>query len=537
MATRSHLRWLPSLAFLLPFAVYLAWPAATLNYDGLGYYYCAARAEWAGKFPPGHLLYCPLTTVLGWLGEAVRPGSLRHVMVLVNQVAVATAAFLVYRIAHRLGLPPLGRWVAGLGLAFSYGAWIQAVDVETYALALVFVTGSILVMVRYGARGTARQLVLLGGLNSLAALFHLATLSVAGTSLALILWRQRESPRRALQACAIYLSSLGLFFLGPLLLVAVGLAGVTTLGELLAWLHSSGHGFRIVVDALSIARAVYGLARSFVVLEFFWEASRLAIALKGAFLLVGAAWAVWQIPRAWRQLGATAKMILASSSVFVLTQAGLGVYFYGSDSERWIFILPLLWLLLAGAVSATNRRPRAPVVAGLVLMFLLNLTQGIYPSSGDSSTERHVRALERVLPRHAVIVTPGGDHWLDYYHYFTGHRPDTIDLLHLALALRTDHSEFFASLEDRIGEAVNAHRPVVMIRVNNPLENYRRTPWQELAAFGYEPGRLREWFTRYQWDEMRLDDPGGTRVYRLRHGVSAHPVAAALRPDGEAGAR
>jgi hypothetical protein len=378
------------------------------------------------------------------------------------------------------------------------------------------VVGSLSQMVWYARTGRQRHLALLGALNGIAGLLHIATVALVPASAALILLRERSGWRRLGTALLVYAAALLLFLVIPVLAIGFGFLGLTTAAEILPWLTSSRHGYRVVVNALSIPRAAYGLARTFVFLEFFWAAPKWVIALKGAVFLAVAAWAIRHIRPVWGRLDPPARSVRRAVLLFVALQAALGAYFFGSDTERWVFIAPLLWLALADAVSlasASQQRLAALIVGA---MFTVNLVQGIWPAATDRSTEARVRALAEILPGKAVVVITPGEDWLGYYHYFTGERLDRLDLLDVAMRTRDDHAAFYAEIERRIDRAREAAGTVLMIRVIDPSENYRVSAWQALAAFGYQPPQVREWFGRYRWDEMRLNDPAHTRVYRLR---------------------
>lgn len=112
-------RWEGLLAFLLPFVIYLALPALTINGDGLGYYYTVLGGDWVAKLQPGHLLYSPLMTVLGRAAEAMHLLGVRQTMLLSDQLVGAAGVYLTLRVAHGLGLNRFDQWVAALGLAFS----------------------------------------------------------------------------------------------------------------------------------------------------------------------------------------------------------------------------------------------------------------------------------------------------------------------------------------------------------------------------------------------------------------------------------
>lgn len=509
------LRLAGPLVFLLPLSLYLMLPASTINGDGLGYYYLVLGGDWKAKFLPGHLLYCPLMTVLGRIAEATHLTGVREAMLLSDQLAGAASAYLLFRIAQHLGLNQFGQWLAALGLAFSFGVWKEATDIKTYAPALLFVIASVGQMIRYAEGSHPRQLVVLGALNSVAALFHLAAIFLVVTSVCFIVVMNRGASRRMLKSVAAYAGSVAVFFALPIFIIGFWVLKLSTVGEILAWLKSAEHGYRVVLDVLSIPRAVYGFARTFVYLEFFWAAPKWIIALKSLGLAAAGVWTTWGIRSMWDQLSPTAKAVLGSLSAFVLLQAVFGVYFFGSDTERWIFIAPVVWLALAGHLSHLAFQRRRIAAVAVCFMFTINLIQAIGPAATDAATKTHVLALNRWLPAQALLITPGQD-WTGYYYYYTSKRLETVGLLGLAMQHRDDTRGFYRELEARIADARKAKRTIVMIRVLDPSEDYNRTPWQELADLGYLPDRLRRWFQQYRWKEQRLIDPERTRIYWLR---------------------
>lgn len=508
-------RWIETLAFLLPLSMYLALPVSTIKVAGLMYYYSILGSDWAGKLLPENLLYCPLMTVLGGVVDAVHPSGVRLAMLLADQLAGAASIYLLFRIAQQLGINRFGQWLAALGLAFSYGFWREATDVAPNAPALLFALASIDQIIRYVESGDPRRLVALGALNSITALFHLGAIFLVATSLCCLVLANRDAPRRLVGAAGTYGGSIALFLVLPVLLIGFGILKLATLGEIVAWLLSWGHGYPNVVSALSIPRALYGVARTFVYLEFFWEAPTWVIALKGLGLVAAGVWATWRIRSTWGRLSSTAKTVLGSLLPFVLLQAVFGIYFLGSDTGGWIFIAPLAWLVLAAHLSVQPLPQRRIAAVGVCLLFMINLVQAVWPAATDSATKARVLALDSLLPAQKLLITPGED-WADYYYYYTSKHLDGLGLLDLAILHRDDHAAFYRDLEQHIADAREAKRPVVMIRVLDPSENYKRMPWQELEALGYPADRFRLWAQRYQWEEQRLSDPERTRIYMLR---------------------
>jgi hypothetical protein len=503
--------WRDVLAFGVPLAVYLATPAAVLNGDGLGYYNCARHSSWADRFRPGHLLYCPLMSVLGGAAERVDLATLSSTMLVSNQLAGAVGVALVLRIARRLGMAPFGQWLAALGLAASFGFWIQATDVEAYALALLFVIGSIDLLTRYLDRGHPSALVGLGLLNGLAASFHLSTIALVPAGLCATAWRERTSWPRWSLATATYVASLAAAFLAPVIVVAVTVLNLRAT-DIPAWLVSSRHAYRVTLDELSVPRALYGFGRAFVYMERFYDGPLWSVALKGAGLASAAAWIAWRTRPFWRRLTPATRVLLGISSGFVLLQTMLGIYFFPSDSERWVFLLPLVWLAIAGPVATLPRRERRAAVAAVSALAVVNLAQGIWPAATDLSIPQKVRAFDRALPQGALVVTPGQD-WVDYYTYFTGKELSSLRLVNLALTYRDDRAAFFRHVERDVDAARRAGRTIALVRLLDAGENYTHSPWPEMRAFGHSPAGLREWFRRYPWVEQRLGDPQATLVH------------------------
>jgi len=496
-------------------AFYVLLPAAITNGDGLGYHDIVMRGPWWTTFRAGHLLYGPAMSLLWSLVSTIGPVSLYRVMLVANQLAGGFAVYLLYRTADQLGVAPFGRAVASAGLAISYGFWIQASDVETYALSVVFVVASMRRMTIYLARPHRRSAAGLGVLNGLATLLHLTNATLAASSVLLILGAAGRPAGGRVRAVLAYAAVLAAVVGVPYVAVGGLIEGVRDPSRFFGWISSAGHGYVVTLDALSVPRAVYGFARTFLFLEFFYGAPRWVIAFKGVFLLAIVLWLAWRVavirgraPHAMPRFG----LALAP---FLLLQAAVGVRFFGSDTERWIFIAPAVWLALGAWVPAFPARSRAGVVGLLVLLFSVNLVQGVWPLATDTQVQERVAALRAVLPEKSLVITPGQD-WFDYYRYFTGRDTPSISLIDLALRHGRNPDAFWGHLRRSVEEARRAGTPVVLLRVLDGDENVRGTPWPELAAFDYTPERIREWAGTYTWVEQQLGDARRTRIYWLR---------------------
>lgn len=502
--------------FLLFLTLYLSLPAYSISGDGIKYLYMCGSNKLV--FEPGHLLYCPLMTLLGRVSEAVVPAGpsdhtarLARLMLLCNQVSGAAGVFLLYRIAAVLGLNPFGRWLSAAGLALSYGYWIQATDIETYAIATMAVVVNLWMMaliVRDG--GSLWRPALLGFLNGLAALFHLTSLALIPASLALLVLEARNRRSRSIPSLAAYLVAVSTTLAVPVLTIAVGSLGLDSPGAVLKWLKSADHAYSVQFDALTIPRAMYGFERSFLYLEFFWEAPLWRVAIKGLAFLAAGLWLVSGLRHLSRP-SVPAATFWKSLLLFLIPQAAFGIYYFGSDTERWVLVLPILWLAVADVVSRMSPARRKLAVAALAVMALVNTAQAYWPSSADSSIEARVLALKKVLPKNALVITPGND-WLSYYHYYTSERIDKLTLTEVAEQSGRDPTEFYERMGRVLDDRLARGGPVVLLRVLDESDNDRTDPWQVLSGYGLPPAKVRDWFRRYPWVERRLDDPPRTRA-------------------------
>ena len=514
-ATRERMEAI--LVFLLPFCVYLILPAATINGDGLAYYDVVRSSDWGSKLQPGHLLYCPLMTVLVRGTEALSlPLSAARLMLLVNQLAGASSVLLVFLVARRLGMDRFARWLAALGLAVSFGFWNQAIDIETYALTLSCVTASLYAMARLATGGCLGWVFALGVLNGLAGLFHLAAIPLGLASVCLLMWTRNEVPPRALRDVALYLLGAFVAFGVPSLYVGFAVLKMPSFGSFLGWLLSSAHPWGASFNLMSFPRAVYGFVRTFLFLGYFWQASKRLLVVKGSALLFAAGWLAWQWRNRQGSLPSAARVVLVCMLAFAVPQAMLGVYFFGSDPERWVMLAPWIWLALAGLVSQLRPTPRLVAVVGVGLLALVNLVEGVWPLATDRAIEARVRAFDRLLNDNELVIVPGFD-WSQYHHHYCPDSPtlQTAELIDLAVEHEQDPQGLFADLARRIDQARKDRREVLLIRILDPDENPQQNPYQELRALGHSREEIRNWLGRYQWEAVPLDDPVRTPVYRL----------------------
>jgi hypothetical protein len=173
--------------------------------------------------------------------------------------------------------------------------------------------------------------------------------------------------------------------------------------------------------------------------------------------------------------------------VWVLPYAIVGVLFFGSDSERWLFVLPALWLAAAATVALLPRRTR---VAGMLVAYLLalNLATGVWPAHRDDQVRRQARAAAATLAAGDLVVFPGHA-WDEYVGYYADKPLEPFPIVYYAA--RDGVEACFARLARDLERVKQAGGRAVALRV---FDDEDRDPrgWDELAALGLPRSALRE---------------------------------------------
>jgi hypothetical protein len=392
-----------------------------VNPDGLGYLKLLPY-----NFAAGHLLYMPLlrlaTRLVG--GNGLEAGRLCNA--LLGGSGVVLFFGIVRRVAGDAGLlaadARFAAVVASLGLAFSYGYWVQGADVEAYAAAIVALLALLRLILAYRRRPTVWRALWVGVSLGSAVLFHLTHVCAA----VLVLAALSRFGRRAHALLAVAVG-------GALSLAAYAWAALVVRGHDLAgalrWVATAAHGFHQSGGAYRLADAVYGLAKSLVWSPYLYEAD--APKLLGQFLLgflplVALLW--WSWSRA--QARTLPPLDAGLGLLWILPYALLGVLFFGSDSERWLFVLPAGWLLCGVLAAGSLRRAQK---AALIVAYLaiVNLATGILPAHHDSWTRRRAEAVASLFADGDTVIFPGHS-WDEYVGFYSRARVWPVPLVYYA---------------------------------------------------------------------------------------------------------
>ncbi len=404
-------RWALSigLGFLL---LYLTTAPAAVNLDGLGYIKLLSK-----NFAAGHLLYMPLLRAATRLchGDGLRAGRL------LSALTAASGLVLFFGIARRAfrqagWLAPDARFasaVAATGLGVSYGMWVEATDVEAYAPALLALLIVVRVLSGYQLRPSWPRALTVGLALGVAVLCHLTHVVLSVLVVGAMSMVSGRRTTRLLRA-ALALSVGGALALGVYAWAAFGVRHHDLAGAV-AWVRTASHGFADAGGPYRIADALYGAAKSIIWSPYLYEAD--ARRLLGQFALglvplaalgVGA----WLFPHRLRGLSGTAALL------WTVPYALLGLAFFASDSERWIFLLPVGWIAAAALLCRTLRRASA---CALVLLYIatLNFVTAIAPAHRDSWPIDRAERSSTLFADGDLVIFPG--HAWDEYVALSSH--------------------------------------------------------------------------------------------------------------------
>ena len=78
--------------------------------------------------------------------------------------------------------------------------------------------------------------------------------------------------------------------------------------------------------------------------------------------------------------------------------------FFGDDPERWIFVLPLAWTLVAAA-DAGGRLARAFTI----YLLLVNAATTVVPAIVDTTPRWRAQGVEALVEPEDLVISPGHD--------------------------------------------------------------------------------------------------------------------------------
>ncbi len=465
--------------------LYLVSAPSVPNADGLGYLKLLPH-----NFAAGHLLYMPALRLVTRLchGDSLRAGRL------FDAILGGTGVVLFYGIVRRL-VEASGRTVeesrfaatfAAAGLAVSFGYWSEANDVEAYAAATVALLATVRLLVAYGARPSLWRALGAGVALGVAVLCHLTHVLFAPFTAAFLVGYARPQHRgRVGFAHAASALAVG----GALVIALYAWAALVVRGHdlrgALAWIATSGHGFREQGGVYRVAEGVYGLARAIVWAPYLRESN--APRLIGQFLL-GLAPLVALGALAVVKRRARPPLDVRLVATWVLPYSLFALAFFASDCERWLFVLPLGWLTAGALVSGISRRGFV-AIAIVAYLLVLNWRTGIEPAhrGTDGTRWRAETAAERLRDGDLVIFP--GHSWDEYVSFYASARVEPFPLAYYAA--RDGGDACFARLARELAETRARGGRGFVARLFDDGDDDDRRGFDELAMLGLDRATLR----------------------------------------------
>lgn len=504
---RRRARWpIAAATFVVVTTLFILLRPLVPSGDGVGYIKRLVSPE--QDIVPGHLVYIPILEGLRRLldGDGGHAGA-ALIATAFSSIGGALACALLCWLVNRL----TDRWwpglVAAAGLAVSYGFYRASGDVEAYSTAVAVMVATACVILP-AHRGTMDwwRVVAAGVLLAVCTLLH--TSLVLFTLFVVVAIRHISGSWRP---AILAMITGGVLSAGSFLVVGMGVLGYD-LAETVSWILTADNGYAQPPDlSLSyvfrnLARLFYGFARTLVHSpapdRLGVEASVHLSTLGFIFLIFLSAATI----NAFRAVPSTLRWQLRSLWAWVLPLLAFGFVFFPAATERWVFVLPCLWLALAiGLVY--QRRPR------LLTPAVIAITIGL-PLLANISTVRSERELDRLtLERSQAIsalLRPGdtllypGHTWDEYIGFYEDAPVERFILASFAGEEQGDHDALLQRLERRIEATFRRGGRVVAVRVFDPPNSHHG--WSLLRALGIPRDDVLARLARYHAEPM-LDQP------------------------------
>ena len=472
--------WLSPLLAVAGLLLYAFTRTANYNGDGLVYALAIKDAHSANLISPGHLLYGPLNLKLYQLLQALGLGlSPLAVLQWGNIIVGALSLGLMAAIAVQLLPSRRLALLVAVGFGVSYSFWIQATDAEAYASAIMCTLAATLLLVlakKYPHR-QGRYCLAAGALGGLAILFHISMVLFYPAALIGLLFGYKETSSHRLRRVALYSMAFLLAGFAPLLITAFTLGNATSFAGALAWLGKSSHSASVSLGPKSFIQAGYGVVNSFVFLASLGQEIQFALADNSAKSAIAS-----QLMRSQTApllsyltvallLGvvgwlALRRLHLREGSAYLIFLIGwivpfalMGIYYFPSDTERWVIILPAVWLLIGLAVAAApaNKFSRdiSVLAVAVILLALVNGIGAIIPARNIRQNALYtvVQSIDRSIGEHDLVIIAGRawncDLYLDYFHNQRNH----FSLAAATMYTPIDMAALMQSLNDQISQA------------------------------------------------------------------------------------
>jgi hypothetical protein len=479
---------------ILAALLYAVTAPAVVNTDGLGYIKLLPH-----NFAAGHLLYMPiLRCATAICGDGLLAGRA------VSVAAGASSVALLFACARAL-LPRFASVLAAAGLAVSYGAWVQGSDVEAYACALAALLALFALALAYRASPSLPRALCVGLALSGAVLLHLTHVIVTPFVAIWILAHARDR-KSAFVHAAMACATGGAITVAGYAWAALHVRKLD-LPAAIAWIRTAGHGF--VYEGgfgARLADSTYGLAKAFVWSPYLYESNAQTLLKQFLLGLLPLLAVLALVVARWRRLSPLPRGPLV---VWMASYAAMALAFFGSDHERWVFLLPPLWLLAAAAVASLGKRRAFAGAALVAYLAAANGETAIGPAHEDAWIRIRADAAASLMRDGDLVLFPGHS-WDEYIGFYTHTKVVPMPIVYYLG--RDGREKCLARLDKELREARERHARIFAVRIFEDPEDSRG--FFELKQLGMPPEELRSLLGRFHPVPLPTVEPKVT-VWRL----------------------
>lgn len=459
------------LLFAVTLAVYVTLRSNIFNGDGLGYARIVELADANKLFSiSARLLYCPagriILEITRFLGIDVRSVYLLQFM---NSVFGALGVAVMFLTAYRLDGSVNRGLLAAIGLGSSLGYWFWCTNATSYPGNVFFLIVTIYLLTRLtrtdNIRAYAAISVLIGLSHALAGFFWLtALLLVPAVAFGIVVGGSALTARTRIAAAVGYLFSLSLFLFLPLLIAAFATGGISSVSDFPGWLTAASYGIPPELSLINISRGVIGFSSSLfrlvdigpVVKQIIWGTPFLTESTIRIYLEIAMFTILWIfiaavfvrfIRHRKRALTADGRLLLILC-VWALIPALFGLMWLGSDTERWLALLPVFWLVVTQPDTRRSGK-NAFIWLFVVMMLIFNLAFFAIPDHNPKNNRymESARALDTQMQPGDLVLLWGHDNVFtgDHLTYFFSH-----DAIHIGQVGRETPKQAFPFLRSEI---------------------------------------------------------------------------------------
>jgi hypothetical protein len=477
---RRKTRLIAALLAVVVLVLNLSLLSNRFNGDGLGYARIVEDADSSRLFSiSARLLFCPTGKLVHSIVKSV-DSDIRSVysLQILNSIFGALGVGVFFLAAFRMSRGIRLSILTALGLGLSLSYWFWSTNATSYPGCIFFLIVTLYLLVNLmETSGRRRYLILcllIGLTHALANFFWLtALLAAPSIALGVITGYRGATILDRVKAAVAYSASLLLFLVIPLLIAGLATGRVGSIGGFPAWLTAASYGIPPELSLLNISRGIIGFSSSIFRIVEFGPAMKQAIwgvpyvvendlrlyvelvvfVLLWVFLIAVAFYLVRYRKEVFRS---KARM------VWVLALWGVpptlfGLIWLGSDTERWLSILPVLWLLiLLIAVHATRflsaakaRAVEIALWAFVAVIFAHNLVFAVIPDHDPDNNQymQSARFLNSEVDSNDLIFLWGHDQVFtaDHLTYFFG-----VEAHHLGQLARERPDQTFSILDTSI---------------------------------------------------------------------------------------